>query len=147
MIHHPLLRLLVVAIGWLSTGLGVAGMFLPVLPTTPFLLLAAACFIRTSPKFYNWLVAHPQLGRYLVYYLDGKGVPLRAKIYTLLVLWGSILLTAFVLLNSFYVRCILPLIGIGVSFYIYSLPTLKIINDQNSAPQGESSTKSAGDEA
>jgi hypothetical protein len=61
-----------------------------------------------------------------VYYLDGKGVPLKAKIYTLLVLWGSIILTAFVLLNSFYVRCILPLIGLGVSVYIYSLPTLQL---------------------
>ncbi len=126
MIHHPILRPLVLALGWVSTALGVAGMFLPVLPTTPFLLLAAACFIRTSPKFYNWLVAHPKLGRYLVYYLDGKGVPLKAKIYTLLVLWGSIILTAFVLLNSFYVRCILPLIGLGVSVYIYSLPTLQL---------------------
>ena len=85
----------------MSTALGVAGMFFTCATYNAFLLLATACFIRTSPKFYNWLVAHPKLGRYLVYYLDGKGVPLKAKIYTLLVLWGSIILTAFVLLNSF----------------------------------------------
>jgi len=100
-IRQPLLRALVLGCGWLSVLLGVLGIFLPLLPTTPFLLLAAACFLRTSPRFYLWLIRHPKLGRYVIYYLDGKGIPLRAKIYTLLLMWSTMLLTAFVLVELF----------------------------------------------
>lgn len=128
-IRQPLLRSLVFACGWLSVVLGVAGIFLPVLPTTPFLLLAAACFIRTSPKFYRWLVEHPHLGKYLIYYLDGKGMPAKAKVYTLLLMWTTMLLTAFVLTDRTMLKILLPLIGLGVSIYILRLPTLVLRNN------------------
>lgn len=122
-IRNPLLRILLLGCGWLSVGLGVVGIFLPVLPTTPFLLLAAACFVRTSPRFYHWLVSHPRLGSYVISYLDGKGIPKKAKIYTLLLMWSTLLLSAFVILDVMAVRVILPLIGLGVSIYILCLPT------------------------
>lgn len=125
-IQQPLLKALVIAAGWLSVVLGVIGIFLPVLPTTPFLLLAAACFIRTSPRFYQWLVNHPYLGKYLVYYLDGKGIPFRAKIYTLLIMWTSLLVTAFILVPRLTLQILMPLIGVGVTFYILRLPTLTV---------------------
>ncbi|WP_430459554.1 YbaN family protein [Thalassolituus sp. LLYu03] len=124
-IRHPLLRMLVFVCGWLSVVLGVIGIFLPVMPTTPFLLLAAACFIRTSPRFYQWLIAHPHLGKYLIYYLDGKGMPKKAKVYTLLLMWTSLLLTAFVFTDRTMLKILLPLIGLGVSIYILRLPTLE----------------------
>lgn len=123
-IRQPLLRSLVFACGWLSVVLGVAGIFLPVLPTTPFLLLAAACFIRTSPRFYRWLIEHPHLGKYVIYYLDGKGMPKKAKVYTLMLMWSTMLLTAFVLTDRTMLKILLPLIGCGVSIYILRLPTL-----------------------
>ncbi|MAY14780.1 MAG: hypothetical protein CMI06_05515 [Oceanospirillaceae bacterium] len=123
-IRQPLLRALVLGCGWLSVLLGVLGIFLPLLPTTPFLLLAAACFLRTSPRFYLWLIRHPKLGRYVIYYLDGKGIPLRAKIYTLLLMWSTMLLTAFVLVDRLPVKIILPAIGALVSIYILRQPTL-----------------------
>lgn len=84
-IRNPVIKMLVMGLGWLCVVLGFAGIFLPVLPTTPFLLLAAACFVRTSPQFYQWLIRHPRMGKYLVYYLDGKGMPLRANIIP----WGT----------------------------------------------------------
>lgn len=128
-IRNPLIKVLVLVLGWLCVVLGFVGIFLPVLPTTPFLLLAAACFVRTSPKFYQWLVEHPRMGKYLVYYLDGKGMPLRAKIYTLVLMWVTMLLTAFVLVNRPMLHWLLPIIGVCVSIYIVRLPTLKLRDD------------------
>ncbi|MAX98690.1 MAG: hypothetical protein CMI08_05690 [Oceanospirillaceae bacterium] len=130
-----MLRSLVFAFGWLSVALGVAGIFLPVLPTTPFLLLAAACFVRTSPRFYRWLVEHPKLGRYVIYYLDGKGMPLKAKVYTLILMWSTMMLTAFVLTDRLTIKILLPLIGLGVSIYILRLPTL-LLSDAKEARSG-----------
>lgn len=128
-INNPAIKILVLGLGWLCVVLGFLGIFLPVLPTTPFLLLAAACFVRTSPKFYQWLVEHPRMGKYLVYYLDGKGMPLRAKIYTLVLMWVTMLLTAFVLVNRPMLHWLLPMIGVCVSIYIVRLPTLKLRDD------------------
>lgn len=129
-IRQPLLRFMVLGCGWLSVLLGVLGIFLPLLPTTPFLLLAAACFLRTSPRFYLWLIQHPKLGRYVIYYLDGKGIPLRAKIYTLLLMWSTMLLTAFVLVDRLPVKIILPAVGVLVSIYILRQPTL-VLTDRS----------------
>ena len=125
-IRQPLLRLLILAVGWLSVALGVVGIFLPLLPTTPFLLLSAACFLRTSPRFYHWLVNHPRLGKYVIYYLDGKGLPLKAKIFTLLLMWTTLLSTAFLLVPRTSLQILLPLIGCGVSLYILRQPTLQL---------------------
>ena len=130
-IRQPFLRLLVFLCGWLSLTLGVAGIFLPVLPTTPFLLLSAACFIRTSPRFYHWLVEHPKLGKYIIYYLDGKGMPKKAKVYTLVIMWTTMLLTAFVFTDRIFLKILLPLIGLGVSIYILRLPNLTVNNDKS----------------
>jgi uncharacterized membrane protein YbaN (DUF454 family) len=112
-------------VGWLSVVLGVIGIFLPVMPTTPFLLLAAACFMRTSPKFYKWLVGHPRLGKYLVYYLEGKGIPLKAKVYTIATMAISMSVTCyFVPVTA--VRVLLPLVGVLVALYIVRQPTLDL---------------------
>ncbi|HEX8593398.1 MAG TPA: YbaN family protein [Pseudomonas sp.] len=85
-----IVRFVLQAIGWLSVALGVIGIFLPVLPTTPFLLLAAACFARSSPRFYSWLVNHKRLGPWIRDYLDGNGIPLKGKVYAIGLMWTSI---------------------------------------------------------
>lgn len=126
LVKNPALRVLLICLGFLSVALGFLGIFLPLLPTTPLLLLAAACFTRTSPKFYNWLVAHPRLGKYIVYYLYGQGIPKKAKFYTLLMMWTTMLITAFVVLDSPIVRVILPIIGVLVSLYILRQPNLEL---------------------
>jgi uncharacterized membrane protein YbaN (DUF454 family) len=118
-------KIFLLFVGGLSVVLGVIGIFLPVMPTTPFLLLAAACFMRTSPKFYNWLVGHPRLGKYLVYYLEGKGIPLKAKVYTIATMAISMSVTCyFVPITA--VRILLPLVGVLVALYIVRQPTLDL---------------------
>ncbi|WP_036987281.1 YbaN family protein [Zestomonas thermotolerans] len=92
---HPWLRYALLGVGWLSVLLGVIGIFLPVLPTTPFLLLAAACFARSSQRFYHWLVDHPKLGPWVRDYLDGSGIPLKGKVYAIGLMWTSILVSGY----------------------------------------------------
>ena len=119
------LKALLIFVGWLSVVLGVIGIFLPIMPTTPFLLLAAACFVRTSPKFYQWLVGHPRLGKYIVYYLEGKGIPLKAKIYTIALIAISMSVTSYIVPVT-AVKILLPLIGVLVALYIVRQPTLAL---------------------
>lgn len=85
------------AIGLLSLALGVIGIFLPLLPTTPFLLLAAACFMRSSQRFYFWLIGYPHLGPWVRDYLDGEGTPLKGKVYAVGLMWTSILLSCYLI--------------------------------------------------
>ena len=80
-------RIALVVGGTLLIGIGIAGIFLPVLPTTPFLLLAAACYLRGSGRLHAWLTEHRLLGRYIRYYRDGQGIPLHAEIVMVAVLW------------------------------------------------------------
>ena len=119
------IKALLLFVGWLSVVLGVIGIFLPIMPTTPFLLLAAACFMRTSPKFYNWLVGHPKLGKYLLYYLEGKGIPLKAKIYSIALMAISMSVTTY-FVPIIEVKILLPLVGVLVALYIVRQPTLAL---------------------
>jgi uncharacterized protein len=83
-------RRLLIGAGTLSTGLGIIGVFVPILPTTPFLLLAAACYMRSSERFYQWLENHRIFGAYVRNYIEGRGMPVKIKIFTILLLWLAI---------------------------------------------------------
>lgn len=130
---RPLLRYTLIAIGWLSVVLGVLGIFLPVLPTTPFLLLAAACFVRSSPRFYQWLVDHPKLGKYIIYYLEGRGIPTRAKWMAITMIWITISLSALLVVPIFWVKVLLFGIAICVSIYLLMQPTWEPENERSEA--------------
>ncbi len=116
-----LVRVLLLSAGTVSVALGVVGIFLPILPTTPFLLLAAACYVRSSNKFYTWLVSHPVLSKYILAYLDGQGIPRKAKYYTLLVMWLTMSISAFIV-PLWQVSVLLLCIALSVSAYIWRLP-------------------------
>lgn len=121
--RDKLFKGLLMAVGWLSVVLGVLGIFLPLLPTTPFLLLAAACFVRSSPKFYQWLIQHPKLGRYILAYLEGSGIPKRAKIITIMMIAATMSFSIY-LVPLIWVKYLLAGIGVCVSIYILKQPTL-----------------------
>jgi uncharacterized membrane protein YbaN (DUF454 family) len=122
--RHNIIIWSLIAIGWVSVFLGVLGIFLPLLPTTPFLLLAAACFVRSSPRFYNWLVEHPKLGKYVLHYLNGEGLPKKAKLYTIAMIFLTMGFSAWLVVPIIWGKLVLFLIGVSVSIYIWRLPTL-----------------------
>ncbi|KWR77657.1 MULTISPECIES: YbaN family protein [Pseudomonas] len=115
--RHAWVRYLLLAVGWLSVALGVAGIFLPLLPTTPFLLLAAACFMRSSQRFYDWLVSHPRLGPWIGDYLEGNGIPLKGKLYTVGLMWISIGFSCY-LVPHLWARVFMLASTVLVSLYI-----------------------------
>lgn len=104
---------------------GVLGIFLPLLPTTPFLLLGAACYLKTSKKLYNWLINHKWLGRYIKSYYEGKGIPLLTKIWAVSLLWISIGYSAFFIIDKPMLRVILILIASSVTYHILTQNTLE----------------------
>lgn len=122
--RHPALRMALLVIGWLSVVLGVIGIFVPVLPTTPFLLLAAACFVRSSRRLYLWLVEHPRLGPWIRDYLEGQGIPLKGKVYALVLMWASISLSC-VLVPLPWARGLMLTSAVLVSIYILRQKTLR----------------------
>jgi len=123
MYRNPVVRYLLLGTGWLSVALGVVGIFLPVLPTTPFLLLAAACFVRSSRRFYDWLVMHPRLGPWFRDYLEGNGVPLKGKVYSIIAMWLSIALSCW-LVPMPWARAGMLTSAALVTIYILRLKTL-----------------------
>ena len=94
------IRLLWVLLGSLSVGMGVIGIFVPGWPTTIFLIIASYFYIRSSEKLYNWLLNNKILGIYLKNYYSGKGMPLKAKIISILMMWAFGLLSIFLWIPS-----------------------------------------------
>jgi uncharacterized membrane protein YbaN (DUF454 family) len=110
-------QLLIVA-GTISTAIGIIGIVVPILPTTPFLLLAAACYVRSSERFYRWLLNNRLFGTYIGDYLAGRGMPLRTKVFTLLLLWAAIGISVFAGTQNLVVRIVLVLVAISVTLHI-----------------------------
>jgi uncharacterized protein len=118
----PLIRALLVVAGTLSLVLGVIGIFVPLLPTTPFLLLASACYLRGSERMHRWLLAQGRLGEIIRRYEAGQGIPLRGKVLAMAMMWPSLGFAAW-RLHRPWVAVLLLAVGAGVTVYILRLPT------------------------
>jgi uncharacterized membrane protein YbaN (DUF454 family) len=121
---NNLKRWILITAGSLFLGLGILGIFIPILPTTPFLLLAAACYARSSERFYHWLLSNKWFGNYIRSYREGEGVPLKVKVVILVLLWLAIGYSIF-LFPFLWVRIVLILIAVGVTIHILYIRTLK----------------------
>ena len=105
--------------GSIAVGLGALGMFLPLLPTVPFLLLAASCYLKGSPRLYDWLSSHPYFGKIIKDYKENKVIPVKAKVSTITLLWLSIGISIS-FISILWIRILLLIIAIGVTIHVLS---------------------------
>jgi uncharacterized membrane protein YbaN (DUF454 family) len=113
-------RILLNIAGFLAIGLGAVGIFLPLLPTTPFVLLAAGCFASANPKMYKWLVKSKYFGEYIRNFREKKGISTQTRVRALIFLWLTLSLSA-VIFRFIHVWIILGIVGIGVSIHLLTL--------------------------
>ncbi|MBN2494527.1 MAG: YbaN family protein [Deltaproteobacteria bacterium] len=116
-------RGLLVIVGTLCIGLGAVGVVVPILPTTPFLLLAAACFLRSSERLNGWLLGNRVFGEYLRRYRDGEGLPLATKITVIALLWLTLGSSILIMFSAWWLRALLLAVGVGVTIHITRIKT------------------------
>lgn len=122
--HLSLRQWIFGTIGVIALGLGLVGIVVPLVPTTPFLLLAAACFMRSSDRLYGWLINHKWFGGYIKSYREHRAITRRARIVSLAVLWSAMSYAILVIAPMWWLRILLALIAVGVSLYLLRLKTL-----------------------
>jgi uncharacterized membrane protein YbaN (DUF454 family) len=105
-------------------AIGVIGIFVPILPTTPFLLLAAACYLRSSPRFHRWLMNNRLFGTYIRNYTEGRGIPIKVKLFTIALLWLTIGISIWLAANLI-VTVILLIVATGVTIHIICIRARK----------------------
>lgn len=116
-------RLLMIIAGTAFLILGAVGVFVPVLPTTPFLLLTAFFYLRGSARLHAWLIYHRLFGDYIYNYVHFRAIKKRTKIGTIVFLWAMLILSAVLIANP-YVAAVLCAVGIGVTVHLLKLKTL-----------------------
>ena len=122
-------RWFLLALGMVSLATGVIGIFLPLIPTTGPLLLAAICFDRSSPRFHAWLMNNRYLGGYIKNYQEGRGLPMLQKVCTIGLLWSTILISIVFAVNALWGRVLLAAIAVAVTAHIVTLPTYKPVKE------------------
>jgi hypothetical protein len=130
-VKSNVLRWILICCGWLAIAGGVVGIFLPLLPTVPFLLLAAACFARSSARFHALLVEHNQLGPLIRDYSNGGGIPLRAKRVAIGMVWVSLSASAFLFVSILWLKVFLIALAVSITFYLLGLPTIPPVKKES----------------
>ncbi|MYM62611.1 YbaN family protein [Pseudomaricurvus sp. HS19] len=136
-------RWVLIALGWTSLVLGIIGIFLPILPTTPFVILAAWCFSRSSQRFHDWLRNHRYFGLIVRSWEEGRGIPRHIRNRVLILLWFS-LFSSSLILRSGWIALLLMLVGTGVTLYLLRLPVLDQWPPEEGDPEGDSGVNGAG---
>lgn len=117
-----------ISLGWLSVGVGGVGVVIPGLPTTVFFVIAAACFSRSSPRFEQWVLDLPTFGPMVRDYRSGLGMPYRAKVLAITMMWTAIGLSAGFAIDILWIRLsIVGLGAIGTSYILFRVPTRETV--------------------
>ncbi|MBR2931563.1 MAG: YbaN family protein [Rikenellaceae bacterium] len=119
------MKVLLIILGSISLALGVIGIFVPLLPTTPLLLLAAALYFRSSPKLYDWLLNHPRLGTYIRNFREHRAIPLRVKIVSVSLVWLTMGYCIIAVVEPLWLRIALALLATAITIHILSFKTLR----------------------
>ena len=117
------LRAAYLAAGFAFLGLGILGMVLPVLPTTPFVLLAAACFARSSDRFYHWLLAHRSFGPIVREWREHRSIPYRVKLFAIAMMAGTLSISIIFFVPSRWLQAALAIFGVLLAAWLYSVPS------------------------
>ena len=120
---NPLAKLMWVSLGSLFVGLGAIGVIVPGLPTTPFLILAAACYIRSSQRLYDWLISNKRFGPYLKDYREGKGIPRKAKRLAVVMIVVFVSFSVVFGIEDLTLKIVVGLLGlIGLLYVLFKVP-------------------------
>jgi uncharacterized protein len=119
----PWVRSLLVAAGWLCVALGVIGIFVPLLPTTPFMLLAAACFARSSRRFHDWLRANRTFGPLIYEWRRSRSIPFRTKITAIALLVFTLAVSIIFFVRPPWLKAALALFGLTLAVWRYRIPS------------------------
>ncbi len=119
----PLVRALFLVAGILSLALGVAGIFLPVLPTTPLVILAAACFARSYRPFHEWLLAHRQFGPTLREWQEHRSIRYRTKLTAIAMMAAALSASIVFFIEPLWLKALLAAFGVGLAAWMYRLPS------------------------
>jgi uncharacterized membrane protein YbaN (DUF454 family) len=126
--HHyehgsPIVRGLFFVAGVVALALGIAGIFLPVLPTTPLVLLAAACFARSYRPFHEWLIAHRLFGPLVREWHEHRSIPYRTKLFAIAMMAGTLTVSIVLFVDPPWLKAALAAFGVALGVYMYRLPS------------------------
>ena len=119
------IRVFFILVGTIFLALGVVGILLPILPTTPFLLLAAACYYKGSKRMHQWILNNRWFGEYIKNYREGRGISLKAKFSAIALLWITISYSAIFAVPILVAQIILLIVAVAVSIHVITLPTFR----------------------
>jgi uncharacterized membrane protein YbaN (DUF454 family) len=117
------MRLLLTVLGFTFVGVGVAGIVLPVLPATPFFLLAAACFARASERFYNWLLNHPTVGPTVQEWRRHRSIRYRTKLYAIVLMAVTLSVSIIFFVANPYLKAGLGILGVLLAIWLWRIPS------------------------
>jgi len=126
------MKIVYVILGTISLVLGTLGIFLPLLPTTPFYILTAWLYMRGSEKFYRKVMENKYFGTIVRNFQEDKSISLKTKIVIISTLWATILFSAFFVISIWFIRFLLFAIAIGITIHILSFKTKKTTNIKES---------------